>query len=84
LSVAGGHVIFDFSFQGYKYQASTQALSKEAFYAYADQLRAHVRFRSDWAAVTRGAFDCPKRAEQFIACHYASAAPAAVGSSHIP
>jgi hypothetical protein len=49
--VNGGHVVFDFSFQGYKYQATSQVLSKEAFYAYADRLRAHVRFRSDWAAV---------------------------------
>jgi hypothetical protein len=49
--VATDSILFDFSLGGYKYKAKNLAVSKPAFYIYADDLRARIRFKTDWAAV---------------------------------
>lgn len=49
--VADNSILFDFSLGGYKYKADNLTVNKQAFYIYADKLRARVRFKTDWAAV---------------------------------
>jgi hypothetical protein len=50
--VAADTILFDFSLGGHKYKANNLTVSKLAFYIYADLLRARIRFRTDWAAVS--------------------------------
>jgi len=49
--VATDSILFDFSLGGYKYKAKNLVVNQQAFYVYADKLRARVRFKTDWAAV---------------------------------
>jgi hypothetical protein len=49
--VAADSILFDFSLGGYKYKADNLTVNKQAFYVYADKLRARIRFKTDWAAV---------------------------------